>query len=282
MLAGSSSYLFLLLSHKMHACLQLSGGAVVPSRRTANQKSKVNFKITHRRHHYKSLQITSAEASPKGGTATTIEYKDSPTDVAFINMCRVAYAKISGWQSPRSWDSGPETFMGMVEVSRSLMKGRNAAQQREAVISGFPKVPAWFRKVFPYSKWGAEINAKITPKFFEWLVGPMQAIEVEFERPNGERVVQNSGVHIERCRYLAESGCVGMCVNLCKAPCQAFFTDELGMPLTMEPNFEDMSCKMIFGKMPLPLEQDPVYQQACLKECTTAKLADGARCHKLD
>lgn len=29
-----------------------------------------------------------------------------------------------------------------------------------------------------------------------------------------------------------------MCNNLCKAPVQAFFTEQLGMPLTMNPNFE--------------------------------------------
>lgn len=26
--------------------------------------------------------------------------------------------------------------------------------------------------------------------------------------------------------------CTAMCVNLCKAPCQTFFTEQLGMPLT--------------------------------------------------
>lgn len=31
---------------------------------------------------------------------------------------------------------------------------------------------------------------------------------------------QMSAVKIERCRYLAESGCAAMCINLCKAPCQ--------------------------------------------------------------
>ncbi len=29
-------------------------------------------------------------------------------------------------------------------------------------------------------------------------------------------VVQRSSVKIQRCRYLAESGCTAMCVNLCK------------------------------------------------------------------
>lgn len=46
-----------------------------------------------------------------------------------------------------------------------LLQGRTADQQRDAVISGFPQVPPWFRRAFPYSKWGAEVNAKITPAF---------------------------------------------------------------------------------------------------------------------
>ena len=116
------------------------------------------------------------------------------------------------------------------------------------MISGFPQVPQWFRDLFPYSKWGAEINAKLTLLFFNWLVGPMEIVEAEV---NGEK--QMSQVHIKQCRskdrpyslmlisssvtrYLHESGCVGMCVNLCKAPCQTFFTEQLGMPLTMNPS----------------------------------------------
>lgn len=35
-----------------------------------------------------------------------------------------------------------------------------------------------------------------------------------------EGVTQSSSVHIKRCRYLAESGCAGMCINLCKSPTQ--------------------------------------------------------------
>jgi hypothetical protein len=38
------------------------------------------------------------------------------------------------------------------------------------------------------------------------------------------------------CRYLENSGCVGMCVNMCKIPTQSFFTDEFGLPLTMNPS----------------------------------------------
>lgn len=37
-------------------------------------------------------------------------------------------------------------------------------------------------------------------------------------------------------RYLENSGCVGMCVNMCKIPTQDFFTNEFGLPLTMTPS----------------------------------------------
>ena len=42
---------------------------------------------------------------------------------------------------------------------------------------------------------------------------------------------------------------------------QAFFTEQLGMPLAMEPNFEDYSCEMVFGRVPPPPEEDPAYKQ---------------------
>ena len=64
-------------------------------------------------------------------------------------------------------------------------------------------------------RWGAEVNARITPAFFTWLVGPMEARDVEIGG-----ATQRSSVHIKRCRYLAESACAGMCVNLCKSPTQ--------------------------------------------------------------
>ena len=76
-----------------------------------------------------------------------------------------------------------------------MLQGTSAGEQRDAVIKGFPKIPGWFRRIFPYSKWGAELNARITPAFFTWLVGPMQTEEVDV---NG--VMQKSSVHIKRCR----------------------------------------------------------------------------------
>ena len=50
-------------------------------------------------------------------------------------------------------------------------------------------------------------------------------------------------------------------------PTQDFITNGLGMPLYMEPNFEDLSCKMIFGQLPPALEDDPVMKENCFTSC---------------
>jgi hypothetical protein len=62
---------------------------------------------------------------------------------------------------------------------------------------------------------------------------------------------------------------------------QGFFTEELGMPLTMAPDFETLGCLMTFGAAPPPAEDDPVRAQACLAGCT-AGAPGGARCRALE
>ncbi len=71
-------------------------------------------------------------------------------------------------------------------------------------------------------------------------------------------------------------------------PRQAFFTEQLGMPLTMEPNFEDYSCEMVFGRAPPPPAEDAAAAQPCLGSCPSARhshdegTGGGAPpCHKL-
>ena len=39
-----------------------------------------------------------------------VEYKDSWSDVQFINLCRRAYGGLANYQSPRSWKDGQETY----------------------------------------------------------------------------------------------------------------------------------------------------------------------------
>ncbi|KAB5573395.1 hypothetical protein DKX38_000589 [Salix brachista] len=192
---------------------------------------------------------------------------------------------------------------------------------REILLSMLPPgAPEQFKKLFPPTKWAAEFNAALTVPFFQWLVGPSEKISVggevsvdeitvgeeilatmvavtvasmgdEEEKKRGDALVvevevngekQKSGVHIKKCRYLENSGCVGMCVNMCKIPTQDFFTNEFGLPLTMIPNFEDMSCEMVYGQVPPPFEEDPVAKQPCLADICTIANPNSSLCPKLE
>ncbi len=94
----------------------------------------------------------------------------------------------------------------------------------------------------------------------------------------------SSTVLLRRCRYLEASGCKSECVNICKVPTQTYFATQLGMPLTMRPNFEDKSCELIFGMAPPSPEDDPAFRGPCLVGCARAPAvgAPGApACHAM-
>lgn len=96
--------------------------------------------------------------------------------------------------------------------------------------------------------------------FFGWLVGPssLEQVEVDVVDPSTGAVSkrsQKSMVYIHKCRYLEASNCTGMCVNMCKKPTETFFKETFGLPLYMEPEFSDGSCKMVFGQEPPPEEE---------------------------
>ena len=168
-------------------------------------------------------------------------------------------------------------YDGFVDLSEQIMRGRNAKEQ-QAIVSVVLKslVPApvlsIIRTVFSPTQLVCELNAWFATLLFEWLVGPCEVRTVEVMGADGQPRAQRSGGYIEKCRYLEQSGCVGMCINMCKLPTQAFFTQDFGIPLTMTPNFEDLSCEMVFGQLPPPLETEDCYHQPCLTaQCPTAQ-----------
>lgn len=169
-------------------------------------------------------------------------------------MFRRAMRPTVGWQSPR------RGYAGFVEECRMLLARVGPAEQQAAVrrtldtLFGAPVGTALFRRYFAQ----APLNAAITPVFFSWLVGPCATNRP----PEG-----GYGVRIEKCRFLEESGCKGLCVNMCQQPTQNFFTDVLGLPVRMTPDYEDFSCQMTFGVAPLPLEDDPAITGDCFTEC---------------
>ncbi|CAL8178533.1 unnamed protein product [Prunus armeniaca] len=80
--------------------------------------------------------------------------------------------------------------------------------------------------------------------------------------------------------FLEETNCAGMCINTCKMPSQSFIKSSLGTPVNMVPNFDDMSCEMIFGQDPPELSDDPALKQPCFKLCKVNQRHNTNDCSK--
>ena len=210
----------------------------------------------------------------------TNEYHDNLIDLLFI---RLFSRKMSNALKIKNTVT---SYSGFVELSKQIVQERNAKEQQLVVTqvleSLIPSPVLWsIRTFFSPTRLVCVLNAWFASKMFVWLVGPCDVAEAEIHLDDGTVRLQPSTVHIKKCRYLEESGCVGLCVNICKVPTQKFFTDKFGIPLTMTPNFEDLSCKMIFGEIPSTPETDLAYQQPCLHgQCPTARVTTSP-CHKL-
>ncbi len=198
------------------------------------------------------------------------QYQDNLIDQIFIALFSRKMAKAVG-EKPKFKGYG-----GFVDLSQQIMKGRTAPQQQElvgVVLKSLVPSPVLYliRTLFSPTKWVCESNAWFATVLFEWLVGKSEIQEVEIIGEDNQPRQQKSGVKIKKCRYLEESGCVGMCLNMCKIPTQKFFTESFGIPLTMTPDFEDFSCKMVFGQNPPPLETESASSHPCLQSfCPTA------------
>ncbi|XP_073101319.1 beta-carotene isomerase D27, chloroplastic [Elaeis guineensis] len=167
-------------------------------------------------------------------------------------------------------------YESLVEAASMVMRSYDAKRQQELVIQSLNKAfPGFILKMIkfllPPSKFAREYFATFTTIFFSWLVGCCEVRESEVQGKMEKNVV-----YISKCRFLESTNCVGMCTNLCKIPSQRFIKDSLGMPVNMVPNFEDMSCEMIFGQH--PPEDDPALKQPCYRTSCTAKQIHGVNC----
>ncbi|KAL1539710.1 Beta-carotene isomerase d27, chloroplastic [Salvia divinorum] len=196
---------------------------------------------------------------------TKTSYSDNWFDRLAINYLSQSLQSSAGMRSSK------EGYEGLVEAATMASRRFDPIQQRGVVIETLKTaLPAplllLIKKTMPPSKFARELFAIFTTIFFAWLIGPCQVKESEFEGRTEKNVV-----YVPKCRFLEETNCVGMCTNLCKMPSQSFIKDSLGMPINMVPNFEDMSCEMIFGVEPPPQSLDPAFTQPCYKQCKAIK-----------
>lgn len=176
------------------------------------------------------------------------------------------------------WDSRKTGYDGLIEVVNRLMtkgkKGGSNADTIEAAVrilkSLFPPLLLTLYRILVVpiqeGKVAAVMVARVTALSCKWLMGPCVVNSVNL--PDGSTC--NSGVFVERCKYLEESKCVGICINTCKLPTQTFFKDYMGVPLLMEPNFQDYSCQFTFGVLPPLPDDDSTLKQPCLEICPDA------------
>ncbi|MGK7891221.1 MAG: DUF4033 domain-containing protein [Leptolyngbyaceae cyanobacterium] len=208
-------------------------------------------------------------SSPSPMDSPTV-YQDKIWDRLFIALFSRKMANAIGCRPTPG-------YAGFVALSKQIMRGRTPKEQQAVVgivlRSLVPAPVLWgIRTLFSPTRWVCESNAWFAANLFEWLVGPCEVQTADIPQADGTVQTQASKVQIKKCRYLEESACVGLCVNLCKVPTQEFFTNEFGIPVTMNPNFDDLSCEMIFGQHATPVEDDDnIQQQPCfVDDCAIA------------
>ncbi|KAL2323723.1 hypothetical protein Fmac_028102 [Flemingia macrophylla] len=216
----------------------------------------------------------SSSSSPGSKTVEQVGIaaaKPGVFDDLFLNLFRTRLVQEVGW------DSKKPGYDGLIEVANRLMKkGTANSDTVEATVrilrSLFPPYLLELYKMLIAPIGGGKIAAmmvaRVTVLTCQWLMGPCKVNSIDL--PDGTSC--SSGVYVERCKYLEESKCVGICTNTCKFPTQTFFKDHMGVPLLMEPNFADYSCQFKFGVLPPLPEDDSVLKEPCLEACPNASV----------
>jgi len=148
-----------------------------------------------------------------------------------------------------------------------------------------PKAFGSFLRLFP--PWfAARHAAAVTPMILPWLVGeaavndvpPEVDLDERYRDAPGnalgailgaerERAGYKQGVLLKRCRVLEETGCAAVCANVCKVPTQRFFADEVGLPVTLTPNYETFECQFSYGATPVEAKDDKAFSTPCFRQC---------------
>ncbi|KAH8065438.1 hypothetical protein JL721_8188 [Aureococcus anophagefferens] len=205
-------------------------------------------------------------------------FADSPLDSFLLKVTRDFYAEETPGPAYRSARRG---ILGLMDEMRVLMfdEAGDAAAQTETVrlvlldlmtpvlppfyrlfmggfvpsaargdpawlVDAFAKVPALGKpgeRVFGLQKppiYAPLLTSVVAPLVFGFLVGPGSVNR----RADGEL----GGLVVEKCKFLQESNCKGLCLNQCKRPAELLF-DDLGVPLHVVPT-RDPGVPVVLGR----------------------------------
>eukprot|EP00547_Thalassionema_nitzschioides_P010789 CAMPEP_0194263408 /NCGR_PEP_ID=MMETSP0158-20130606/47042_1 /TAXON_ID=33649 /ORGANISM="Thalassionema nitzschioides, Strain L26-B" /LENGTH=191 /DNA_ID=CAMNT_0039003591 /DNA_START=2231 /DNA_END=2806 /DNA_ORIENTATION=- len=145
---------------------------------------------------------------------------------------------------------------------------QNVAQQ--VLVSIFPLWLSRFYSIFfsgPFPQFSCRMNAWAALIVGTWLMGECKVNDVEIDGCG--TIGRGQGLVVKRCRFLEESQCVSTCLNACKIPTENFFHDKMGLPLTINPNYETFECQFSFGRMPDPKDEAELMATPCFAKCPT-------------
>ncbi|KAL4522943.1 hypothetical protein Ndes2526A_g07669 [Nannochloris sp. 'desiccata'] len=172
-------------------------------------------------------------------------------------------------------DSPMEGYPAIIDLTRRLNALGSPQDTQKAtrniLISLFPSwLPGAFKIMFskPLPDFSCRLNALATWATCQWLMGECEINDVEID---GGSIGTGHGVLVKRCRYLEDAGCASVCINSCKVPTQTFFLQDMGLPLTMTPNYETYECQFTFGLTPQDEKEDEAFKTPCFVGCPSKK-----------
>jgi hypothetical protein len=172
-------------------------------------------------------------------------------------------------------DSPMQGYPAIIDLTRRLnalgSPQDTQTATRKILNSLFPSwLPPAFKVMFskPFPEFSCRLNALATWATCQWLMGECQVNDVELDDGT---IGTGHGVLVTRCRYLEDAGCASVCINSCKVPTQTFFLKDMGLPLTMTPNYETYECQFSFGKTPLNENDDEAFKTPCFVGCPSKK-----------
>jgi hypothetical protein len=139
--------------------------------------------------------------------------------------------------------------------------------------------PSWLPNAFgwmfakPFPGFSARMNAWATYVFGTWLMGECEIndCKIDGDSTDGDDFSGiQQGLLVKRCRFMEESGCASVCVNSCKIPTQKFFSEDMGLPLTMTPDYETFECQFSFGLTPTLEDEIDAKSTPCLGRCPSS------------
>lgn len=223
------------------------------------------------------------DAGPADAAPSYAAIDAQPLNRLVYSLFRAKMAAALGQDSPL------QGYPAIIDLTRRLNAlGSPRATQvatRAILASLFPSwLPPAFRAMFatPLPGVSCRLNAWATWLTCQWLMGPCAVTDAQVD---GGGSAAGHGVLVQRCRYLEEAGCASICINSCKVPTQEFFEKDMGLPLTMTPNYETFECQFEFGRTPPPPAGDEAFATPCFSRCPTARAAaaaaEGGRCHRI-